>query len=424
VTILQSVSADAFSANSGHVRLRPGEVELVEEARRRRARLGLPARRELAAATLTSASFLAAALAFALVAHPDRRLDAPVAVLLCLSFAVLSQLEFELGSGSAVPTQLVFVPMLFLAPLDVVPLLVGAGFLLGGVGDFARGRLRPERAVSLVGCAWFSLPPAIVLYAAGESAPAWSKWPLYAGALAAQFAGDFAHSAVHERLAHRLAPRALVSPLLRVYAFDLLLSPIAMLAALSAAADRFSFLALLPIVGVFAALAHERRARFDAALEAERLDIVANTDALTSLANRRAWELQIGRLVEDDTRLTICMLDLDFFKAYNDRHGHAAGDELLVHTAAAWRRRLRPGQVLARLGGEEFALALPSCGLDRAQVVVTGLRGCVPYGQTCSAGLAERMPGEHPRQLMARADAALYEAKRAGRNRSEIAPPP
>ena len=260
------MTAEAHTANHGLARIRAEDAELVKEARRRRSRL--PTRRELGAAVLTSGSFLGAALAFAFLAHSGRSVDPAVASLLCISFGVLSQLEFELGSGSAVPTQLVFVPMLFLLPLDLVPLAVGAGFLIGGICDFARGRLRPERAISLVGCAWFSLAPALILQLAGEATPAWSRWPIYAGALLGQFGGDFVHSAVHERLAHRLGASALVKPLARVYLFDLLLSPIAMLAAMSASVGRFSFLALLPIVAIFGAFARERKARLDAAIEA------------------------------------------------------------------------------------------------------------------------------------------------------------
>jgi diguanylate cyclase (GGDEF)-like protein len=382
-----------------------------------------PSRRELVAACLTSGSFLAVAIPFALLAGSSRQVDVPVLVLLCLTLAVLSQLELEIGSGSAVPTQLAFVPMLFLLPLRILPLAVCASFVVGGVLDLFRGALRASRALSLVGCAWFALPPALVLYLAGEGAPAWSHWPVYLTALAAQFAGDFAHAVFHERLAHDLPPRDVGGPLARVYAFDLLLSPVALLGALATSAGRFSFLALLPLVGVFVALANERRRRLDAALEAARLEQVALTDVLTGLANRRGWEERLALLLEEPNAepVAICLIDLDHFKAFNDEHGHPAGDALLVEAANAWRRRLGVEQVVARLGGEEFGLALPGCDQRQAQLIVDHLRACIPDGQTCSVGIASHQRGESRAAVMRRADDALYEAKKAGRNRIAVA---
>jgi len=123
-----------------------------------------------------------------------------------------------------------------------------------------------------------------------------------------------------------------------------------------------------------------------------------------------------------DGPLCIAIADLDFFKAYNDTHGHLAGDTLLKSLGESWRHLVRPDDLLVRWGGEEFAVALPGCTPSEALVVLERLSRGVPSGQTVSFGLAERMPDESIETLMTRADAALYEAKHGGRNRICLAP--
>ena len=118
------------------------------------------------------------------------------------------------------------------------------------------------------------------------------------------------------------------------------------------------------------------------------------------------------------------MVDLDHFKRYNDARGHVAGDELLVEAAARWRLALRATDFLARYGGEEFALLLPDCAPDEAMVLVERLRAATPSSQTCSVGIACWDLGDNPEDLLARADAALYMAKRDGRNRAVEAAAP
>jgi diguanylate cyclase (GGDEF)-like protein len=115
------------------------------------------------------------------------------------------------------------------------------------------------------------------------------------------------------------------------------------------------------------------------------------------------------------------MLDLDRFKAFNDHHGHQAGDQLLAATAVAWRPALRATDTLARYGGEEFAVLLPHSDEEGARTVVERLLAAVPLGQTASAGIAVWDGAETADQLLARADAALYAAKGAGRARALIA---
>jgi diguanylate cyclase (GGDEF)-like protein/PAS domain S-box-containing protein len=153
-----------------------------------------------------------------------------------------------------------------------------------------------------------------------------------------------------------------------------------------------------------------------------RLEAVARTDDLTGLANRRAWDehlpRELSRAQREERPLCVAMLDLDHFKEYNDERGHQAGDRLLKEVAATWREMLRPSDLLARYGGEEFGLLLPHCPLDRGLEVVERLRTVTVAGQTCSAGVAAWDGEESPDLLVSRADGALYEAKKAGRDRA------
>jgi diguanylate cyclase (GGDEF)-like protein len=153
----------------------------------------------------------------------------------------------------------------------------------------------------------------------------------------------------------------------------------------------------------------------------QRLEESARTDDLIGLPNRRAWEHELSRELARSDRMSIpvcvAMLDLDRFKAFNDGSGHQAGDGLLRRTAAAWKERLRSSDLLARYGGDEFALLLPACTLDEAERLVQRLRVAMPDSQTVSVGLACWDGAESAEALVGRADAALYEAKRAGRDR-------
>jgi diguanylate cyclase (GGDEF)-like protein len=163
-------------------------------------------------------------------------------------------------------------------------------------------------------------------------------------------------------------------------------------------------------------LAHEAALVIDRADELSLLVGMAETDPLTGLPNRRAWDARLSRVTADDERVTVAMFDIDHFKRFNDAHGHLAGDELLRETAAAWRLLLRPDDLLARVGGEEFGLLLVSCSPSAAAEVTERLRLAVTGGQTASAGLAVRHPGEPLESVLGRADHALYDAKAYGRD--------
>ena len=161
-------------------------------------------------------------------------------------------------------------------------------------------------------------------------------------------------------------------------------------------------------------------------LQRERLEaqlgMMARTDALTGLPNRRAWDealdRELARADRSHSSVCVALLDLDHFKEFNDLNGHPAGDTHLKEAAALWSSRLRSSDLIARYGGEEFALLLTATEISHAQELVEVLRACVPSGETVSAGLAEWDGVESGGELLIRADRALYEAKRNGRNRS------
>jgi len=170
-----------------------------------------------------------------------------------------------------------------------------------------------------------------------------------------------------------------------------------------------------------------------AALAIERADLAdelarqAETDPLTGVANRRglarALERDLAAARRTNRHLAVAVLDLDHFKAFNDTHGHPTGDLLLRNAVRAWREQLRAGDMLARYGGEEFVVVLPDAGQAVAAVrAIERVRMATP-GVTAAAGVAlwdRREPAAH---LIRRADGALYEAKRSGRDRTVMAAP-
>ncbi|MCU0308391.1 MAG: diguanylate cyclase [Thermoleophilia bacterium] len=158
----------------------------------------------------------------------------------------------------------------------------------------------------------------------------------------------------------------------------------------------------------------------------------ATTDALTGLPNRRAFderlEAEVARAGRYGRALSLALLDLDRFKAVNDRFGHLGGDAVLRGAAAILAARARVGEVVARFGGEEFAWILPEADLAAAFAAAERARAAVaaaevpPAGRvTISAGVASLVPGRSAADLLAAADAALYAAKEGGRDQVRAA---
>lgn len=160
----------------------------------------------------------------------------------------------------------------------------------------------------------------------------------------------------------------------------------------------------------------------------------ALTDPLTGLPNRAAWderlELEMARWQRYGGELLMAVLDIDFFKRINDNYGHLAGDKVLKIIATELVKRLRKTDFMARFGGEEFVLLIPSTPLEGAQQLLETLRTAIescPFhfkGErvtiTLSAGVSAFASGERAEQVFERADQALYRAKRSGRNRVEV----
>ena len=146
---------------------------------------------------------------------------------------------------------------------------------------------------------------------------------------------------------------------------------------------------------------------------------LALTDELTSLPNRRRWSEELNRDLARARRhskpLVVAMLDLNGFKAYNDTNGHPAGDELLREVARRWSEAVRATDLLARVGGDEFSITLPDCDPDEALTVLGRVQSATPDGIGSSAGIASSDGSETPEAVVSRADAALYKAKRLGR---------
>jgi diguanylate cyclase (GGDEF)-like protein len=156
-----------------------------------------------------------------------------------------------------------------------------------------------------------------------------------------------------------------------------------------------------------------------------RLAIEVRTDALTGIANRRVWDEQLPNAVRLAERLghslTVAIIDIDHFKAFNDCHGHAAGDAALREIGRRWGWHVRDTDVLARIGGEEFGLLLPGASTTVAVEIVERLRQDMPTGLTTSAGIAMWTRPLTGQQVLEIADRALYEAKRGGRDRLALA---
>jgi putative nucleotidyltransferase with HDIG domain len=262
------------------------------------------ARSELLSSFLLGGSFVAAALlALFLLPASARNPDALVVVLLLVAYGISFRLDFEVGTGFAVSTQLVLVPMLFIVPLAWVPALAAGGILLGGVIDFMRKELHLERAFLPLVNGWYVFGPVLVLSAAGEAPPALASVPLYIAALTAQFAVDYVSSAAHEHVTLEVRPLAQLRAMSLVWLVDCALSSVGLAVAFAAVDNEYGFILALPLILLLSVFARERRLHIDHALELSSAyrgtafllgDVVEADDAYTGSHSREVVDLAMA----------------------------------------------------------------------------------------------------------------------------------
>jgi putative nucleotidyltransferase with HDIG domain len=215
---------------------------------------------------IVGGSFVCAALALALAAPLHRDLSLPIAALYVLGVAVAGRIRIDVGSGFTVPTQAVFVPMLFAVPLPLVPLLVAVSLALGMLPAVIGRRVSPSRLLTVPANSWFALGPALVLLVGHDSSPGGDPALLLA-ALAAQFACDFTANAVRERLCGDLSIRELAREVREIYLLDAALSPLGLAVAFAASQHRWAVLSIVPLFGIMKLFSNERRARLEQLIE-------------------------------------------------------------------------------------------------------------------------------------------------------------
>ena len=281
---------------------------LVAQARTR-ARVRLVGTREVTA-LLLGLAFLAGAVAAQLFLPAVRPLSSAALAIGILCYAVVSRVEFEVGHGFVHPAHLVLVPMLFALPPRTVPLAVAAGYLLGHIHALARRRLAFSHLPLLLANASHALGPAVVLSLAAHASPRWEDAPVYAGALAAQFACDFTLSAIWSRTAYGLSLLAHAREMWTPVLVDTTLAPIGLAVAFATATRPWGMLIALPLVALLKVFARERQVRIDHALELSNAyrgtamllgDVIEADDEYTGTHSRDVVELVLA--VADRIRL-------------------------------------------------------------------------------------------------------------------------
>jgi diguanylate cyclase (GGDEF)-like protein len=400
-------------------------AEIVESRERTRARL---LGRERNVAFVLAGSFVVAALLAAVAIPSEISFSLPLALLLVSLYAVVSRVEFEIGPGSAVPTTLVLVPMLFLLPAGAVPLCVAAGLIAGGVVDRLRSQRHTQRLAVPLSSAWPSIGPAVVVGTIASGPPRREDIPVYALALLAQFALYVAVVVLRHRVGRGTPVRDLVPPLAWVMLVDLALAPVALLVAGAAAEDELVVLCVLPLAALLHMLGTDRKRRIEESvllgIAVEDAAREARSDPLTGVGNRLAWQEAVERAerrhANSGIGSTVVVVDLDRLKETNDKHGHDVGDRLIKALATALAEAVPDADVLTRIGGDEFAILSAGGGqLGCAELLfrVRTALADVAVGEvvvSASVGAAACPPCASVTDAIRLADERLYAEKPAG----------
>lgn len=269
--------------------------------------------RGLIAESGLTVAYLVASVGLLLVA-PVGDIPVGTAIGLVIAYALASRVEFPIGAGHAVPTEIFLIPMLLLLPPAIVPLAVIAALALASFADWLRGRSRLERILETGGDAWHSFGPAVVFVAAGAPGPTDVPWWLFVAAFAAQVAIEVVAGTLREWLALGIHPNLQLRVLAIVWAIDIMLLPVGVVGAIAAESLPYAPLALLGVAAVLAILARDRNQRIDQAharlqalqRERRRLQI-----AVHRIGDAFASKLDLDALLSITTRAAVEAIDAD-----------------------------------------------------------------------------------------------------------------
>lgn len=250
------VLIDSYESASAESLLRLGRERHSDNAR---------AHRLLITEAVAAAIFLIGAGALAVFGHSVRSLSPWALAVTAVSYLIASRVQYPVGSAWTAPTQLIFVPMLFVLPTPLVPLIVAACSVADRLPRAVRGPIAPARLLARVGDSFYALGPALVLVAFSGQTFSWNRWPLLLLAFAAQIVFDLAAGLARTWAAERVPPSVQL-PMAWLYATDASLSCIGLFIAASAVDRAGLVLLALPLVGLQGLLARERQQRLDAAL--------------------------------------------------------------------------------------------------------------------------------------------------------------
>jgi HD-GYP domain-containing protein (c-di-GMP phosphodiesterase class II) len=271
---------------------------------------------ELRAEAIVALTFAIAVVPLAAL-MPGRGSHSPaLALMFVILYAVTSRIEFDVGAGYGVPTQLVLIPMLFALPPGWVPLLVAAAWVVGKFPSYVNGTRYPDRALSAVANAWHAVGPALVFTLARLGTPRWSEWEMLLAALGAELACDLAATVAREWLRLGEFPKLPIRLLVPVYLTDVCLAPIGLAIAFAAIGRPAAAMIALPLAGLLMFFARDRRAHIEATVELGRAyrgtalllgDVVEADDAYTGSHSRDVVELVMAvgprmGLTEDQLR--------------------------------------------------------------------------------------------------------------------------
>jgi HD-GYP domain-containing protein (c-di-GMP phosphodiesterase class II) len=332
-----------------------------------------PLTRELMVDAGFALAFMGAAVTLALLGDAGSP-SALTAACFVAAYALMAGADFQSGAGFALPTQIVFVPMLLLLDPSEVPLLIAAALALKALVRSALGLQPLERVVVGISDAWFALGPAILLTIANPGLPTWGDWPIIVAAMGAQVLTDGIISPLRAYLCVGVPPRQVLTELVEAYRVDLLLAPLGMLAAIAAAPEH-PLLALLsiPLAVLMHTFSEEREQRIEQQLELSRAyrgtalllgDVIEDDDEYTGqhtrgvviLAGMVADELDVDASTRRDTEFGALLHDVGKIaipKEIINKPGPLDDDEWVVmktHTIEGQRLLERVGGILGRVG--------------------------------------------------------------------------